>query len=229
MDDLTIEVIKDIEEEIVVKRRTITIIGNGHEIKSSVSTKTDKQAVITVIDSDLKLIDLTIKGVDISKTKIGCGIKAIDSSVSLEKVQIKDFTTTTKMMNELPFGIGFYICNTKTSKCQIDIKNTIFSNIYYNFIHIENLSEQKGDIVPAIRIKLEQNHLIGNFNNEEPQIGIILMGNVMGSISNTIFENFTCQKNSSYGIYMYLQQNQITLNNNQFLAVQKSIYQQFKR
>lgn len=219
-DNLVYELIANITEQLNIINRSLTIEGNNFEICSSAFD--NSLGIINIKDSTVNLRNVKLSG----EENICTGIYVTSSNLSLENVILNGFNTDNEKM---PNGVGIYILNEKTRSVMIKIDNCYFKNCCAYSIFITNKSENKDEIIPVIRLKVNSSSFFNDYSNDN--IFIALIGNIVGDITGNSFMSSELNIDDelkSYAVYQNTSYNTITYLNNYFSSDYKSIYQQIK-
>lgn len=214
-DNSVLEIIKDINEEIKINNRLMTIEGNNHKITASYLT--DNLGIININDSTISIRNLLFEGNDKATT----GIFSSSSSLYLENVEFNNFISDG---TRLPGGVGLYFLNEKAKSNILEIKDNLFKNFSFSAIYVDNKNKNENEIIPIINLDITSSKFEPVI--EEPLIGIVMIGNIKGSVTNNFFKNIKSDK--SYAIYQNTNSNSVLYLNNQYLNVYQSIYQEIK-
>lgn len=214
-DNSVIEIIKDINEPIKIVNRNLTIEGNNHKIEI-IEKWSDFLGVIEIIDSNITIKNLKIVA---SENLLDTGIYITGSNIYLDNIIIRNCICEKEMLTR---GVCIYYVNDKTESSSIEIRNSKFENYSRSALYIENKNKNQDEIVSEIKLMITNNFF-------EPikkgsTIGIIVIGKVIGAITNNEFKNMLVEK--SYAIYQNTDENQISYQGNFFNQVYQSIYQQ---
>lgn len=214
-DNSVFEIIADINEQIKISNRLITIEGNNHKIM--VNDLTDNLGIIDVNDSTISIRNLNFEG----NEKVKTGLYISSSDLYLENVKFNDFISDEE---KLPKGMGIYFLNEKAKSNILLIKESSFSNFSSAAIYVDNKNKNEDEIIPVVRVNI----LTSVFEpiTTEPSIGLVIMGNVKGSITKNYFKNMNVKK--SYAIYQNTSSDSIFYANNNYFNVYQSIYQEIK-
>ncbi len=216
-DNSVIEIISDINETIKITSRAITIEGNGYKI--SANKTNNNLGVIDIKDSTVCLRNMDVEG---NGELVQTGLHISSSNIYLENIQITNFTT---MVEELPKGIGVYFLNENTESTLLFIKNSVFKKYSSAAIFIDNKNKIQDEIIPIVNIEITDSLFeplsVGS------SIGLIMIGNIKGGVTNNEFKNMKFEK--SYGIYQNTDKDAIFYSDNYFYNVYQSIYQQIKK
>lgn len=213
-DNLVYELVDDVKETIKVVNRSLTIDGNNHKIYNNVLE--NNLSIIDVKNSTLNLKNIEICGN--KKTKIGMYITS--SNIELENVKIENFISDEE---KFPNGCGVYLVNEKTKSILLRINNSFFKNCSSYSLFVDNKSENKDEIIPVIRIKIDNSFFVND--NDFVNIFIAMIGNIEGTINMNKFESMNKE---NYAIYQNTKYNKITYANNLFFNDFKCIFQQIK-
>lgn len=214
-DNSVLEIIKDINEEIKIDNRLITIEGNNHKITAS--SLTDNLGIMDINDSTISIRNLLFEG----NSRVSAGICSSSSSLYLENVEFNNFISNSP---SLPTGICLYFLNEKAKSITLEIAGNDFKNFSSAAIYVDNKNKNEDEIIPMVNIDIT----LSEFESfiEESLIGVVMIGNIKGSITDNLFKNLKSEK--SYAIYQNTNTNSVLYLNNQYLNVYQSIYQEIK-
>lgn len=214
-DNSVLEIIKDINEEIQIDNRLITIEGNNHKITAS--SLTDNLSIMDINDSTISIRNLLFEG----NSRVPTGICSSSSNLYLENVEFNNFISNSP---SLPTGICLYFLNEKAKSVTLEIDGNDFKNFSSAGVYVDNKNKNEDEIIPMVNIDIT----LSEFEPfiEESLIGIVMIGNIKGSITNNLFKNLKSEK--SYAIYQNTNTNSVLYLNNQYLNVYQSIYQEIK-
>lgn len=214
-DNSVLEIIKDINEEIKIDNRLITIEGNNHKI--SASSLTDNLSIMDINDSTISIRNLLFEG----NSRVPTGICSSSSSLYLENVEFNNFISNSP---SLPTGICLYFLNEKAKSITLEISGNDFKNFSSAAIYVDNKNKNEDEIIPMVNMDIT----LSEFEPfiEESLIGVVMIGNIKGSITDNLFKNLKSEK--SYAIYQNTNTNSVLYLNNQYLNVYQSIYQEIK-
>ncbi len=215
-DNSVIEIISDITESVKITSRSITIEGNGFKINAKKAV--NNLGVIDIKDSTICLRNIMIDG---NNEFDQTGLHISSSNIYLENVQIVNFASK---VEELPKGISVYFLNENSESTLLFIKNSVFKKYSTAAIFIDNKNKVQNEIIPTVNIEIT-----GSLFEPIPDvssIGLIMIGNVKGGVTNNEFKNMKFEK--SYGIYQNTDKDAIFYSDNYFYDVYQSIYQQIK-
>lgn len=219
-DNLVYELIADINEQLNIINRSLTIEGNNFEIYSSVLE--NSLGIVNIKDSTINLRNVKLSGTG----NVCTGIYVTSSNLSLDNVILNGFSTDNEKM---PNGAGIYILNEKTRSVMIKIDNCCFKNCSNYSLFVTNKSENKDEIIPIIRLKVSSSSFFNDYSNDN--IFIALIGNIVGDITDNSFMSSKLNIDDglkSYAVYQNTTYNTITYLNNYFSSDYKSIYRQIK-
>lgn len=214
-DNSVLEIIKDINEEIKIDNRLITIEGNNHKITAS--SLTDNLGIMDINDSTISIRNLLFEG----NSRVPTGICSSSSNLYLENVEFNNFISNSP---SLPTGICLYFLNEKAKSITLEIAENDFKNFSSAAIYVDNKNKNEDEIIPMVNIDIT----LSEFEPfiEESLIGVVMIGNIKGSITDNLFKNLKSEK--SYAIYQNTNTNSVLYLNNQYLNVYQSIYQEIK-
>ncbi len=219
-DNLVYELIANINEQLNIINRSLTIEGNNFEICPSVMD--NNLGIVNIKDSTVNLRNVKLIG-----TRNVCtGIYVTSSNLSLENVILNGFNTDNKKMSN---GVGIYVLNEKTRSVMIKIDNCCFKNCSSYSLFVTNKSENKDEIIPVIRLKINFSSFLNDYSSDN--IFIALIGNIVGDITDNSFMSSELNIDDglkNYDVYQNTSYNTITYSNNSFSSDYKSIYQQIK-
>lgn len=214
-DNSVLEIIKDINEEIQIDNRLITIEGNNHKITAS--SLTDNLSIMDINDSTISIRNLLFEG----NSRVSTGICSSSSNLYLENVEFNNFISNSP---SLPTGICLYFFNEKAKSITLEISGNDFKNFSSAAIYVDNKNKNEDEIIPMVNMDITLSHFEPFI--EEPLIGVVMIGNIKGSITGNLFKNLKSEK--SYAIYQNTNTNSVLYLNNQYLNVYQSIYQEIK-